>query len=328
MKSMHLFAVFAVLLPLGSADAAAFDAWQDPARYEITYEVDLTAMPEGPWRLWLPTPNMSYDQHEIAARVDAPLPHRVTWDDRGNRMLYFEGTGPAEGPIAAFFDMVREPSAGLPKGEIVRDSPDDPKRHLEPQKKIPLDGVIADLGRHATKGRTGERDKIRGIYEYVVGTMRYAKEGEGWGNGDAVWACTSKYGNCTDFHSVFLGMSRSQGVPARFVMGFPFPTDASEGVVPGYHCWAQAFEPEQGWIPLDASEAWKRKQTDAYFGKVPSDRLAFTIGRDLVLSPPQDGAPLNYFIHPYVERGGAAVEPPPWKLRFKRIPMRRTARSE
>jgi len=30
------------------------------------------------------------------------------------------------------------------------------------------------------------------------------------------------------------------------------------------------------------------------------------MGRDLRLSPPQDGEPLNYFVYPYVEVGGKA----------------------
>ena len=33
--------------------------------------------------------------------------------------------------------------------------------------------------------------------------------------------------------------------------------------------------------------------------------MEFTAGRDLVLSPPQDGPPLNYFIYPYAEVDGS-----------------------
>jgi hypothetical protein len=32
--------------------------------------------------------------------------------------------------------------------------------------------------------------------------------------------------------------------------------------------------------------------------------MQFTVGRDIMLNPKQDGAPLNYFIYPYVEVGG------------------------
>jgi hypothetical protein len=32
--------------------------------------------------------------------------------------------------------------------------------------------------------------------------------------------------------------------------------------------------------------------------------VQFTMGRDLRLSPAQDGPPLNYFVYPYVEVAG------------------------
>jgi hypothetical protein len=34
------------------------------------------------------------------------------------------------------------------------------------------------------------------------------------------------------------------------------------------------------------------------------NRVQFSLGRDLRLSPPQDGKPLNYFVYPYVEVDG------------------------
>jgi hypothetical protein len=34
------------------------------------------------------------------------------------------------------------------------------------------------------------------------------------------------------------------------------------------------------------------------------NRVEFTMGRDLRLSPAQDGPPLNYFVYPYVEVAG------------------------
>lgn len=42
---------------------------------------------------------------------------------------------------------------------------------------------------------------------------------------------------------------------------------------------------------------------DYFFGAHDAERIQFTIGRDLRLSPPQAGEPLNYFIYPYVEVG-------------------------
>jgi transglutaminase-like putative cysteine protease len=160
---------------------------------------------------------------------------------------------------------------------------------------------------------------IKGFYDYVYGTMTYSKEGEGWGQGDAVWACQSKYGNCTDFHSLYIGMVRSQGIPARFKIGFPISPEKESGRHDGYHCWAEVYQEDKGWVPLDASEAKKAGMRDEYFGKLPSDRVEFSLGRDLVMSEKQRGEPINYFIYPYAESENAIINRLPVKLTYQRI---------
>jgi transglutaminase-like putative cysteine protease len=183
------------------------------------------------------------------------------------------------------------------------------KRYLEPDKLVPLNDTIAELAKQQTAGDTTPLQKARHIYDYVVATMRYDKTGEGWGRGDAIWACTAKRGNCTDFHSLFIGMMRSAGIPARFEIGFPLPEGKSEGDIPGYHCWAEFYVSGIGWIPVDASEAWKNPaKRDYFFGAHDDNRVFFTYGRDLVLSPEQKGPALNYFIYPYAESDGLPVK--------------------
>jgi transglutaminase-like putative cysteine protease len=135
--------------------------------------------------------------------------------------------------------------------------------------------------------------------------MKYDKSGTGWGRGDTLWACDSKRGNCTDFHSLFISMARSQKIPARYEMGFSIPTDKHSGEVPGYHCWSDFYLQGTGWVPVDISEAWKHpEQHDYFFGAHDVHRVQFTMGRDITLSPPQHGLPLNYFVFPYVEVDG------------------------
>ena len=139
--------------------------------------------------------------------------------------------------------------------------------------------------------------------------MHYDKSGEGWGRGDAVWACDSKHGNCTDFHSLFIGMMRSSGIPARFEIGFPLPEGKTEGDIPGYHCWAEFYIRGIGWIPVDASEASKNPAKKDYFwGALDVNRVLFSYGRDIRLSADHQGEPLNYFIYPYAEANGQPVK--------------------
>src|SRR5881227_3323734 len=102
----------------------------------------------------------------------------------------------------------------------------------------------------------------------------------GWCRGDAVWACDSRTGNCTDFHSLFIALARSQKIPAKFEIGFGLPEKHGAGEVAGYHCWAK-FKPDgKGWVPVDISEANKNpKLKEYYFGNLTPDRVTFTTGR-------------------------------------------------
>jgi transglutaminase-like putative cysteine protease len=252
--------------------------------------------------------------------VESPWPWKLTTEKRfGNRMAYLEGDGPPPGEIVLRFRVERRPFRGIPAGDAARDGFLDPDRYLKSDRLIPLEGKIRELAEQEGKGHSSPSGKVRAFYDYVVRTMTYRKDGTGWGRGDAVWACTSRYGNCTDFHSLFIGMVRSARIPARFVIGFPIPAGRPEGEVAGYHCWAEFFDPAKGWRGVDASEAWKTRRADDYFGTLPNDRIEFTIGRDLILEPPQRSEALNYFIYPYVEVDGKPHEGVTRLFHFRRL---------
>jgi hypothetical protein len=117
-------------------------------------------------------------------------------------------------------------------------------------------------------------------------------------------------------------LSRSKKIPAKFEIGFPLPAKRGSGDIPGYHCWAW-FKPEgKGWTPVDISEANKakdEKMTEYYFGNLTEDRVAFSIGRDIELTPKQSGKPLNFFIYPYVEVDDKAYDKVQRKFSFEDV---------
>jgi transglutaminase-like putative cysteine protease len=332
MKSVHganwVAAAVVALAPMLCAGRAA-EAPAASRTFEFTYQVQFPAMPEasGPAELWIPEPVLHDAQQEVAAdaggardagvRITSAVAYESQVEpEYGNRFLVFH---PTKEQVASGFDAsmqfiaTRREYAVLRDGRLVAASgpPADAKmlqRYAAPDKLVPIDGVIARLAAEQTAGATTTMEKARRIYGYVV-KMRYDKSGEGWGRGDAVWACDTQRGNCTDFHSLFIGMMRAEGIPARFEIGFPLPEGQSAGAIPGYHCWAEFYLAGMGWIPVDASEASKNPAKKEYFfGALDVNRVQFTYGRDLRLSPEQKGAPLNYFIYPYAEVAGQPVK--------------------
>ena len=177
---------------------------------------------------------------------------------------------------------------------------------LSADKKVPVGGKPLEL--LAGKELPAEQLKLaRLLYDRVDEHVKYDKSRPGYGNGDVLWVCDSRFGNCTDFHSLFISLARAKGIPARFEIGFSVPEKRGEGPITGYHCWAFFWLEKQGWVPVDISEADKNPaMKEYYFGNLTENRVTFTQGRDLTLVPKQAGEPLNFFIYPYVEVDGKA----------------------
>jgi hypothetical protein len=286
---------------------------QETRHFSFHYGFTVKDIPAGEKvRIWIPAAHSDAFQTVKIISATGDLSLKKTHDSKHvNEMYYAEApkAKQVEMHFEVVYDVVRRERLTLgvysPHLEAVKLDDRERKEYLAPDALVPTTGLPAELATKVTEGKATSLDKARAIYDYVFSTMRYDKTGTGWGRGDVLYACDAKKGNCTDFHSLFIAMARSQGIPARFEIGFPFPSDKHSGEIAGYHCWADFFEPQHGWIPVDISEAWKHPEKQNYFfGAHDANRMEFTMGRDLELSPKQDGKPLNYFVYPYVEVAG------------------------
>ncbi|MBI4575853.1 MAG: transglutaminase domain-containing protein [Planctomycetes bacterium] len=276
--------------------------------------------------LWLPCPSSDELQDVKTLSVSGAPGHGLTEDPvYHNRIIHLrveDPTGPVE--VQAVYEVVRREglrpslrgagSQALTEAERTRHA-----RLLAADSRVPVEGTVVEaaLREAALPGPGNALNTARAIYDHVCRTMKYSKAGEGWGQGDTVWACSARYGNCTDFHALFISLARSQGIPARFECGFPLPPERGEGAVAGYHCWSSFYVPGTGWLPVDASEASRHPEMrEYYFGSLTEDRVTFTTGRDVILDPPQKGEPINFFVYPHAEADGEPVEVE-WEFSFR-----------
>jgi transglutaminase-like putative cysteine protease len=285
-------------------------------QFNFTYAVTVKALPftADQVRVWIPLASSNAYQRVRIVRIVASVPTQIIRGRSfGNRILYADIHHPRFS-LAKFtiiyavtrYEYSRGTHAALRKyGKNPNCAPVSEVRFLRPDRLVPVGGIIAHIAREMTRGKPNAVDDAYAFYNYVFHNMRYDKSGTGWGRGNVLWACYAKHGNCTDFHSLFIALARASGIPARFDIGFPLPSHATEGVIPGYHCWAEFYIDRLGWVPVDISEAWlDPSKHDFFFGSLDANRIQFSTGRDLTLSPKQDGPPLNYFIYPYVELDG------------------------
>ena len=305
MRTRFLLAIlFLALTPLSSSAAPP-----KQRNFQLNYGATLTDLKPGArLRVWIPVPRNTRYQRITWRKLNFPGPIEIHRETKyGNKILYFAAAAPSSGRLkfGITYD-VRRREVAFKRLATTTLKSNQQKLFTSANRLVPVTNLPLTIGKPA-KSATG-LVVARSIYDLVGTHMRYDKSKPGYGNGDTLWACDSRFGNCTDFHSLFISLARNNKIPSRFEIGLPLPTKRGSGKIGGYHCWASFHTKRNGWVPVDISEADKHpKLNEYYFGNLTENRVSFSIGRDLTLVPKQASAPLNYFVYPHVEVDGKGL---------------------
>ena len=292
-------------IPIKEASKANLGVIKGQDEFEFFYRATLPEI-TGTARLWLPLASTDPFQTVAVKAINAPeKPSVLEEREHGNRVLFLE-IGPQDSGKTI---EIRYQVKRLEKAAYAPQAPDQGE-YLKPERLVPTTEDFRSIAEGVVQGKKGDLVRARALYDHVIDRMRYMKYGDGWGKGDAVYACNARTGNCTDFHSYFIALARAVGIPARFAIGAAIPSERNEGGVDGYHCWAEFFA-EGKWWPVDISEGNKYTSLATYyFGHHPANRLEFSRGRDLVVEPGPASGPINFLAYPIMEISGKPVKVP------------------
>jgi transglutaminase-like putative cysteine protease len=309
--------------------AAIVNAATPPSRHiTLTYTCYLTHLPEKTKQVdcWIPVPTT--DDRQTVEILSADGNHgRFTSEAKyGDKMYYrhfvFDSGKHDDTLTITLVYKIKLDEKSVPAAKQLSPGPEQgiPNFmgvYLASARLIPLEGPIEALKQKLSL--SGEPIRAaRQIYDYLITNMVYNYQAAGAGHGDAVWACNSRTGDCTDYHSVFIGVCRAAGIPADHVFGIPLRAEGGKGTTTYWHCWARFWAGESGWITIDASEAAKHPELRDYnFGTLSNTYLTLSHGRDVMLEPAQHGDLLNIFADPYVEADGAAFQGVKWVASFQ-----------
>lgn len=291
----------------------------------VTTNIDMTGYDAGKVvRVWIPVGQQNEDQVVEEAVIDAgDAKAEITTDANGNKMAYIEwgaDADPASRTASVSFHASRSeikiaPEDMVEEGEVG----DDMAEYLAGSKMVVVDGVVKEQADEIVAGKTTTLEKARAIYDWVYENFVRDNDVIGCGQGDVCELLVTRGGKCTDINSVFVALCRASGIPAREMFGIRMNADDITG---NQHCWAQFYLPGTGWIyadPADVLKAvltneWEKTDAEAletkeyYWGGVDEKRVELSRGRDLTLSPAQDGGDLNDFGYPYAEVDGEIVD--------------------
>ncbi len=290
-------------VPVKNADNQLLGVIEGSDRFTFSYSVILPEIP-GPSDMWIPI--ASSDEFQSIEILEMKVPGRneiQTEQQYGNRILHLE-LGPEDSNKEINIEYLVERSEKRAYPAEYSEA----QQFLGEDEHQPVGGRFEQISTRVidAKEATTPLTKARALYDYIIDSVRYAKQGT-YGTGDANYACDVKSGNCTEFHSFFISLSRSAGIPARFAVGAGIPTERDEGGVDGYHCWAE-FYADGKWWPVDISEANKYTALATYyFGHHPANRIELSRGRDLKPDPQPASGLVNFLAYPVFEIEGEEV---------------------
>ncbi len=292
---------------------------------EVTLQFNLNAPADAKHvRLWIPYPVSDENQDIWDIKVNGNFSSSSVYreGENGNMSLYAEWGIPSNDRTLTYTFKVKRKEVvkkDFPKKELPF-SKEEFKKYLKATRLGPIDGKTKEYADKITKGKKTNIDKAKAIYEWIVYNMHRDPNVKGCGFGEVDKLLVSMGGRCGDIHSVFVSLSRSAGVPAREINGIRMAKGKEGDITKAQHCWAEFYMPGYGWIPVDPSDVLKamleKKTTDRnqikdlisyFFGAVEENRIAYQSGRDLTLNPPQKDGKLNYFMYPYAEADGKAL---------------------
>lgn len=309
-------------MPVQNASSNLLGVIEGEDNFEFHYEVTLPDIKESA-KMWIPIPQSDHFQTVELASLEAPVKHQMLQEKNyGNTILYMELNPEHSGKkVELVYDVKRQEKKPYEEDSSLT-------KYLNPSLLMPVGDrfkVLADsiIG---LKNSESTIMQARALYDYVIDNMRYIKAGK-YGTGDAVYACDALTGNCTEFHSLFISLARSAGIPSRFAVGASIPSDRDDGGIDGYHCWAE-FYAEGKWWPVDISEANKYTALATYyFGRHPANRIEFSRGRDLQIEPGPYSGPINFLAYPVMEIGKTPAFPETF-FSFRRKAEQETSENE
>jgi transglutaminase-like putative cysteine protease len=320
---------------------AAQQGWR---MFELSYEVEL-ADNSGPSKLWLPLPQAAAYQRLISTEwsgtadyaaeywdpaYGAPIFH-ARWDHGGTPQQIKVITRVATRDRSVDF---RAAGADGCPGEDIG-------AYLRPTASIPLDGIVGNTAKRITAHASGPVNKARAIYEWMVDNTFRDPKVRGCGRGDIRFMLETGNlgGKCADIGSLFVGLARASGVPAREVYGIRVADSSqfkclgkSGDITKAQHCRAEFYAEGIGWVPVDPADVRKavleeslpvtdpkiKSLRQRLFGYWEMNWVGFNCARDFNLAP-SSRETVKFLMYPYAETASEnpdSLEPSAFRYRI------------
>jgi transglutaminase-like putative cysteine protease len=309
-----------------------------------TFDVTTTVQvlkPSGTTRIWVP------------AALVSPTPFQKTLGNdflaEGGKAKLIESSKDSIGIVAAEFPAGVVPVLTVTSriatknfsvdlaapGRAPKEAPADLNHFLRATKLMPTDGIVRATAMDITKDSKTDVEKARAIYDWIVENTSRNPKTRGCGLGDIRFMLETKdlAGKCADLNSLYVGLARAAGLPARDVygvriakseLGFKSLGTSTQTVTKAQHCRAEVYLNTYGWVPVDPADVRKvvleeppgnrplddelvKKARSRLLGSWEMNWMAYNYAHDVEL-PGSTGGSIGFLMYPQAETADGRLD--------------------
>jgi len=316
------------------AESRSFTPAPGPWRtFEVTTRLEIADAGTGT-RAWIPIPVVNTDwQQSLDSTWSGNLREATLQADPvyGAKMVCASWADGEKAPVIEVVSRIRSRDRGIDWTQKRAPKPDDLELalNLEATDLIPIDGIVATTAAKIVAGKTGDVERTRAIYDWVVNHTYRELTVRGCGVGDikAMLETGNMGGKCADLNALFVGLCRASGIPARDVYGIRVAKSAfgyrelgagSSDISKAQHCRAEVWLKDYGWVATDPADVakvmrletkeWLRDPHNevaapvyrALFGSWEGNWMGYNDAHDVVL-PGASGPKIAFLMYPQAE---------------------------
>jgi transglutaminase-like putative cysteine protease len=303
---------------IGRRAHAVAKGWRE---FEIVYRISMKES-GAPVRLWVPVPQDALDyQRVVDLSWRSPVAAHVLWEPASRAPIVSAAW--VEPDIAREIEIIAQVATRDRSGFYPDPSHEELTEYLKPTASSPNDGIVRAKAREIVAARAAPLEKARAIYDWIVDNTFRRAETRGCGLGNIAFMLESGDlgGKCADINSLFVGLARAAGLPARDFFGIRVADSKvtkslgkSGDITKAQHCRAEVYIENKGWLPVDPADVRKvaleedvpvdsdkvKILRERLFGSWEMNWVGFNYARDFTLPGQQDG-PIGFLMYPYAE---------------------------
>jgi transglutaminase-like putative cysteine protease len=333
----------AAALPHAAQTEVSFDpqpgAWRS---FQVVTRIEI-AQVDGTARAWIPVPAINEQEwfKSLGSAWTTNGQAALVRDAKyGAEMLQVEWAESERSPLVEVTSRIatRDRAIDFAKpGPSVPLSPEEHKLNTQGTELVPVDGIVKQTSDKIVGDANARSDieKARAIYQWIVdNTFRDAKvRGCGIGDIAAMLRTDNLGGKCADLNTLFVGLARAAGLPARDIYGIRVAPSRfgykslganAEVISKAQHCRSEVYLAGFGWVPVDAADVRKVVLEEppanlaiddprvvaarkAVFGSWETNWLAYNFAHDVDL-PGSRGPKLSFLMYPQGEIAGMRLD--------------------